>query len=137
MTDISREAAERAAASQEGSGHGLSGGEDAISSYFSRFDMFRELISQISAFAFTVTKKLYGAFELNKQPGWRMELNTIATAVPLPIFVQPRILIPQITEAIVNCESGLGLWAAPLLAVPPYFFKCSRLNSNLNANSYS
>jgi len=48
--------------------------------------MFRELISQISAFAFTVTKKLYGAFELNKQPGWRMELNKIATAVPLPIF---------------------------------------------------
>jgi len=48
VTDISREAAERAAASQEGSGHGLSGGEDAISSYFSRFDMFRELTSQIS-----------------------------------------------------------------------------------------
>jgi len=34
VADISREAAERAAASQEGSGHGLPGGEGAISSYF-------------------------------------------------------------------------------------------------------
>ena len=47
--------------------------------------MFRELIYQISAFTFTVTKNLCGAFELNEQPGWRMELNTTATAVPLPI----------------------------------------------------
>jgi hypothetical protein len=74
------------ATAAKASGHGLSGGEGAISSYFSRCDMSRDLISQISAFAFTVTKKLCGAFERNKQPGWRMERNTISTAVPLPTF---------------------------------------------------
>jgi len=51
---------------------------------FSRCDRFLELASQNSASTFTVTKKLCGVFEINKQPGWRMELNT--TAVPLPIF---------------------------------------------------
>ena len=50
----------------------------------SRCDRFLELASQNSASTFTVTKKLCGVFEINKQPGWRMELNT--TAVPLPIF---------------------------------------------------
>ena len=51
---------------------------------FLRCDKFRELASQNSAFPSTATKNLCSAFELNKQPGWRMELNT--TAVPLPIF---------------------------------------------------
>jgi len=65
--------------------------------------MFRELASQNSAFTSTSTKTLCGAFELNKQPGWRMELST--TAVPLPIFVQQHVFIPEITKGTANCES--------------------------------
>jgi len=67
--------------------------------------MFREFASQNGAFASTATKDLCGAFQLNKQPGWRMELST--TVVPLPIFVQRQrqIFILEITKGTVNCES--------------------------------
>jgi len=71
---------------------------------FLRCDKFRELASQNSAFPSTATKNLCSAFELNKQPGWRMELNT--TAVPLLIFVQQHTFIPEITKGTVNCESN-------------------------------
>jgi len=57
--------------------------------------MFRELASQNSAFTSTATTNICGAFGLNKQPGWRMELS--ATAVPLPISVQQYNFIPEMT----------------------------------------
>jgi len=65
--------------------------------------MFRDLSSRNSVFTSAATKNLCGAFELNKQPGWRMELST--TAEPLPISIQQHTSIPEITKGTVNCES--------------------------------
>jgi len=127
VADVSHEAAERAAASvatlvataAKASGHGLSGGEGAISSYFSRCGMFRELIYQISAFTFTVTKNICGAFELNEQPGWRMELNTTATAVPLPISCPTKDFHSGNYQQMSELRIRLGLldFPAPCLSV--------------------
>ena len=84
---------------------------------FLRCDMFRELASQNSAFTSTATKNLCGEFELNKQPGWRMELKS--TAVPMPIIFSGN----NQRNSKVRIQLGLLVFLA---SCPSVFFCSSR-----------
>jgi len=68
--------------------------------------------------AFTITKKLCGALELNKQPERRMKLVTTAVLLPVAGFMYYALclikgFVPKSTNDRGFCESGFGILGRP------------------------
>ena len=81
---------------------------------FSRFDMFRELGLQNSAFTSTATIffAVHSTLTNNPDGGWSLTRPQCRCR----FFVQPKVLIPELTKGIVKCESDLGFVIFVVLA---------------------